>query len=111
MFDIDVSGDSWMSDALCLEYPRDWWFPSRGEPIDRARDVCRRCLVQRECLTLAIVEGLDQGIFGGTSPKDRRRLRVQRVPLDEVLDAAESRLQRERRARCRVPRPDVRDAG
>jgi hypothetical protein len=48
-------------------------------------------------LSLAINERISEGVFGGTGPKDRRRLRVQRIPLADVLDAAESRLQRERR--------------
>jgi hypothetical protein len=48
-------------------------------------------------LTLAIVEGLGQGIFGGTTSKDRQRMRTAGVTLEAALDASESRAQRERR--------------
>src|SRR4051812_18646187 len=57
----------WMADALCLEYPPDWWFPSRGDPTERALAVCRRCAVREECLAFAIEHDQRDGIWGGTT--------------------------------------------
>jgi hypothetical protein len=93
----DFAPDAWMADSLCLEYPAAWFFPEKGEPAKRAKDVCAKCLVMRECLTLAISENIQVGIFGGTGPADRRKMRTAGVSLEAALEAAESRLQRERR--------------
>jgi WhiB family redox-sensing transcriptional regulator len=66
----------WMRDGLCREpaYPRSWWFPSTGETSERARAVCARCAVRDECSSYAITEGIEAGIWGGLSPKERRGL-------------------------------------
>jgi WhiB family redox-sensing transcriptional regulator len=62
---------------LCKEpdYNPDDWFPERGQSSEQARAICRRCLVQRECLAYALDMG-DKfpGIWGGTSGRERRRL-------------------------------------
>jgi WhiB family redox-sensing transcriptional regulator len=64
----------WRADALCREpaYADLPWIPTRGEPIEEARAVCGRCLVQRECREYALA--LDEpllGVWGGTSHRDR----------------------------------------
>jgi WhiB family transcriptional regulator, redox-sensing transcriptional regulator len=58
-----------------------WFEPSFGEPaddwlgIDKARAVCRRCPVLVECRTFALsVKGLD-GMWGATTPAERKELR------------------------------------
>jgi len=71
--------DSWMRDSLCLEFPVEWWFPARGESSKRAKEVCARCSVREECLSLAIAEQIGEGIWGGLAPTERRQLRRDRV--------------------------------
>jgi WhiB family redox-sensing transcriptional regulator len=70
----------WHKDALCAEYAHaaDDWFPRRGDraALDRARAICRRCLVRGACLTFALERGIEQGVWGGLSGQDRRRLRA-----------------------------------
>jgi hypothetical protein len=69
-----------MRDALCVEYPdrRDDWFPASGrgaaEATARAKVICRSCLCQAECLAFAIREGITDGLWGGASPGERRKL-------------------------------------
>ena len=41
---------------------------------DYARSICAICPVQRDCLEWAIGAGEDQGLWGGKSPDQRRRL-------------------------------------
>ena len=48
---------AWMRDALCKEYPRAWWFPTRGESVVEAKAICRCCAVQFECLEYALTTG------------------------------------------------------
>ncbi|MCA1674190.1 MAG: WhiB family transcriptional regulator [Actinobacteria bacterium] len=38
------------------------------------RALCARCLVSRQCLDLALSTAVEFGIFGGTSPRERRCL-------------------------------------
>jgi WhiB family redox-sensing transcriptional regulator len=89
--------DAWMRDALCIEYPDLAWFPKQGESAVPAKEVCARCLVQAECLTFAVSGEFLDGVFGGTSGSERRRMRKGGVTLDAALLASESRMQRERR--------------
>src|SRR5207302_1441508 len=71
---------AWMRDALCAEHPEVNWFPERGESTVEAKRLCGRCLVQRECREYALGEAHTLvGIWGGTSQRDRRRLRSERV--------------------------------
>lgn len=103
---LEVVGEwpEWHRDAACAEYPEhgDWWFPERGASTDAARAICQRCLVQSECLGFALDEPLTlAGIWGGTSERERKRLRaggitgelVRRYGVHAVQGA---RLERER---------------
>lgn len=92
---------AWMRDALCREpFPGVNWFPERGEDAGPAKAVCRRCLVMEECRAYAGLDPELQGIWGGLSERQRRRLREGDPTLD--LD----RVQPARRPKpARVPRP------
>lgn len=64
----------WMESALCRQVGNpDWWFPAKGGGAREARKVCAACPVQAECLQYALDHGAD-GIWGGTSARERRRL-------------------------------------
>jgi hypothetical protein len=79
---------SWRDNAACLDHPADW-FTGPHEPGDtrRALDVCKTCPVKRPCLdaALAIEVSADIGIWGGTTPTTRRRIRRGQTPIDEAL--------------------------
>ena len=72
-----ASPPAWMRDALCPEYPQVEFFVDRGETAAPARSVCSRCLVMRECREYAVERGILEGIWGGTSPQERKALRRQ----------------------------------
>jgi WhiB family transcriptional regulator, redox-sensing transcriptional regulator len=65
----------WHADALCREYPNVNWFPERGCDSSEAKAVCRRCLVQRECLEYALSQPPFPGVWGGTDEAERKELR------------------------------------
>ncbi|HLX87285.1 MAG TPA: WhiB family transcriptional regulator [Acidimicrobiales bacterium] len=68
--------DSWKRQALCAGHPdRGAWFSDQAEAIQRAKAVCRACPVNAECLGFALQTGPHDGIWAGTSPYERRRLR------------------------------------
>jgi WhiB family redox-sensing transcriptional regulator len=66
----------WMDDALCREVGQDLFFPEMGSTPNRAKEICRRCEVQIECLTYALtVPGGVDGVWGGTTAKERRAIK------------------------------------
>lgn len=67
----------WRSDALCREVDPEIFFPlSTGASEDYAVDWCRGCDVQAECLATALNAGDTEGVWGATTPKDRRAMLV-----------------------------------
>lgn len=70
----------WRHRALCRDEDPELFFPigSMGgalRQIERAKAVCRRCLVWQECLTWALTSGQDAGLWGGFTAEERRTLR------------------------------------
>jgi WhiB family redox-sensing transcriptional regulator len=75
-----VTGNAanWRSAAACLLADPDLFFPISSvgpaeRQIARAKTICARCPVRRECLEFALGQGLAYGIWGGTTPEDRQR--------------------------------------
>lgn len=68
-----IGRPEWQRDALCAEYPLEWWFPDRGATTADAKAVCARCVVRNECRAFAL-EAPDAlaGVWGGTSQRERR---------------------------------------
>ena len=66
-------------DANCLESEPDMFFAETDGPnyyqlLNSARRVCTGCPYQLECLTFAVEESLE-GVWGGTSDGERRRMK------------------------------------
>lgn len=66
---------AWMADAACAEHDLELWFPANGQSPKPAKAICRSCLVVDECLEHALEAGEVHGIWGATSPEERRQLR------------------------------------
>lgn len=65
---------SWVDDAACAGMDPDLFFPDRYDDPAPAVAVCRTCPVAAACLAEALQRGERSGIWGGTTPTDRRRL-------------------------------------
>ncbi|MDA8148939.1 MAG: WhiB family transcriptional regulator [Actinomycetota bacterium] len=70
---------SWQARANCMGVDPDLFFPERGASTREAKEVCRGCVVQDDCLEYAIANGEKFGIWGGLSERERRRVRRQRA--------------------------------
>ena len=70
---------SWQESSNCLGVDPDLFFPERGASTREAKEVCRGCVVQQECLEFALANGEKFGIWGGMSERERRRIRRQRA--------------------------------
>jgi len=69
---------AWEARAACRGKGPDLFFPAPGDDVDPAQAICARCAVRQECLEVALssVEGgAIPGIWGGTSARERARLR------------------------------------
>jgi WhiB family redox-sensing transcriptional regulator len=65
----------WHTDAECRRHPELTWFPTLSYQAAPAKRVCAACPVRVECLAYAISKSDLDGIWGGLSAKERRRLR------------------------------------
>ena len=69
----------WQANARCTEVDPEIFFPERGGSSKAARAVCNRCEVRMQCLEYALNNKEQFGIWGGTSERERRRLRRERT--------------------------------
>ncbi|HWB87692.1 MAG TPA: WhiB family transcriptional regulator [Acidimicrobiia bacterium] len=86
---IDLTVTSWREAASCLDAPEDvTFFPDKEDlvAIVKAKAVCAGCPVADVCLTWAIQTNQSEGIWGGHTPKERRKLR--RRWIEEIEKAS-----------------------
>ncbi|MEO6121590.1 MAG: WhiB family transcriptional regulator [Acidimicrobiales bacterium] len=70
---------TWKDKANCMGVDPDLFFPERGASTREAKEVCRGCVVQQDCLEFAIANSEKFGIWGGMSERERRRVRRARA--------------------------------
>ncbi len=76
---IDPAELAWQEKANCMGVDPDLFFPERGASTREAKEVCRGCVVQMDCLEYALANGEKFGIWGGMSERERRRIRRARA--------------------------------
>jgi WhiB family redox-sensing transcriptional regulator len=74
-----LTDTSWQDKGRCAEVDPEAWFPEKGGSAAPAKKICRGCPVVQECLEYALTNDIVWGIWGATSPKERRRLRRSRA--------------------------------
>jgi WhiB family redox-sensing transcriptional regulator len=72
---------NWMLRAKCRGMNPATFFPTDGAGFEAARKICLECPVRAECLEYALVNRIDQGAWGGTSERERRRILRRRLLL------------------------------
>ena len=66
----------WMVDGLCRQVDPDLFFPEMGDNTTaKAQKVCANCPVMDKCLDYALAHPGITGVWGGTSEKERARMR------------------------------------
>jgi WhiB family redox-sensing transcriptional regulator len=86
----DDGRQAWLDQAACRELDPERFFPESGEHTKaaEAKAICAGCQVRDHCLDLAVkaAGGLDHdhGVFGGTLPAERSRLRGNTFPAPSV---------------------------
>ena len=69
----------WWAAAACRLSDPELFFPvssagPAGKQAERAKEVCGRCLVRRQCLEFALSSRQAHGIWGGLTEQERSRL-------------------------------------
>ena len=72
----------WHAEAACQGHSPSAFVLARGANaavMARARAVCDRCTVTEECLAFALADPYAMGVWGGTTGRQRRAMRAERV--------------------------------
>jgi len=71
----------WVAQAACRDRGDDLMYPDGDEAsaiyqrgVEAARAVCAWCPVRAACLEHAVAAGEDYGVWGGTTPAQRRAM-------------------------------------
>ena len=70
---------SWRLKGACRGLdPEIFYVASEDDAVERAKEVCDTCVVQQHCLEFALANREAEGIWGGATEKERRRILRQR---------------------------------
>lgn len=72
--------DDWRSLGACVSADPDLFFPVSSSGAgqrqeEKAKSLCGRCQVCRQCLAFALATSQAHGVWGGTTEDERRRWR------------------------------------
>lgn len=68
----------WRQNAACRGVEPDIFYPVSEEEADPAKAICAVCNVRTACLEYALAHRERDGVWGGATEKERRRLLRQR---------------------------------
>lgn len=74
--------DDWVEQARCRELPPKeadrTFFPPKRRGVETdyraAKKICKTCPVRTSCLAYAIAHSIPEGVWGGKSPLERKRM-------------------------------------
>jgi len=64
----------WRQRAACRGVDPDIFYPVSDEDAEDAKAICRQCPVQELCLDWALSNREREGVWGGTTERERRRI-------------------------------------
>ena len=69
---------TWRKHAACRGIDPDVFYPISDEEAGEAKAGCDQCAVRESCLEHALASREREGIWGGTTERERRRIHRQR---------------------------------
>ena len=75
---VPLTNQSWRQHAACRGVEPDVFYPVSDEEADVAKAICDQCSVRQPCLEWALAERERDGVWGGATERERRRLLRQR---------------------------------
>ena len=70
----DTKPPVWRQKAACRGVDPDIFFPVSDEEAEDAKAICRQCPVQEPCLDWALARREKEGVWGGATERERRRI-------------------------------------
>lgn len=67
---------TWRTRGRCRSVDPETFFPLPTEPAEPALSFCHGCDVQADCLAAALDAGDCEGVWGATTPRERRAMLV-----------------------------------
>jgi hypothetical protein len=74
--DSRIPSAEWRSKGECLRHDPELFFPNAAEDPADALKVCASCAVVGACLAAALDSGECDGVWGATTPEERRTMRA-----------------------------------
>ena len=68
----------WRQRAACRGVDPDIFYPVSDEEAEEAKTICRSCTVREACLEWALTQRERDGVWGGATERERRRIIRQR---------------------------------
>jgi WhiB family transcriptional regulator, redox-sensing transcriptional regulator len=75
---ISLMSLSWRQNAACRGVDPEIFYPVAEEEADVAKSICAQCPVRQTCLEYALAHRERDGVWGGATEKERRRILRQR---------------------------------
>ena len=69
---------SWRQRAACRGIEPDIFYPVSDEEAEEAKAICAECAVRQPCLEYALANRERDGVWGGATERERRRIIRQR---------------------------------
>jgi WhiB family redox-sensing transcriptional regulator len=69
---------SWRTHAACGGLDPEVFYPVNDEAAEEAKAICRECPVREPCLDYALTNRERDGVWGGATERERRRMIRQR---------------------------------
>jgi WhiB family redox-sensing transcriptional regulator len=68
----------WRQRAACRGVDPEVFYPVSDEDAHAAKGICHSCVVRERCLDYALANREREGVWGGTTERERRRMLRQR---------------------------------
>ena len=69
---------SWRDKGACRGIDPDVFYPDLDEDAEEAKAICAVCVVRQACLEHALASREKEGVWGGATERERRRIIRQR---------------------------------
>ena len=69
---------AWRDRGACRGLDPEIFYPESDDETIDAKSVCFQCIVQSACLEYALVQREKEGVWGGATERERRRIIRQR---------------------------------